>query len=220
MSLCREWVGSSRALFTRRWMWCSLRSVAGAMPESSQSTGRNSVGLGLRQPVMILRVSLSAVSSFFVCVLRHQTGEAYSAVLYTRARAPVRRVMGLAPRLNLLDGAEGCFWMTLLCKGTRGVVCRLAACLVSPPGRLELGCMVGVTHLSWLWVGDFWWAFIRVEEGKVVSVAILRWSCSREVAYIQVKQDGGQNWALRAGLRSWGVVAPGMFQNLVWNGLR
>ena len=91
MRLCRRWVGSSRALFTNRWVWCSLCRVAGAMPES---TGRNSVGVGIRQPVIILMVSLSAVSSFFVCVLRHQ----HSAVLYTRARAPVRRVVGLAPQ--------------------------------------------------------------------------------------------------------------------------
>ena len=70
------------AWFTSRWVWCSLctRVAGAAMPES---TGRNSVGVGLRQPMMILRVSLSAVSTFFVCVLRHQTGEAYSAVLYT-----------------------------------------------------------------------------------------------------------------------------------------
>ena len=95
MKLCRRWVGSSRALFTSRWVWCSLRRVAGPMPEN---TGRNSVGVGLRQPMIILRVSLSAVSSFFVCVLWHQTGEAYSAELYTRARAPVRRVVGLAPQ--------------------------------------------------------------------------------------------------------------------------
>ena len=61
---------------------------------------------------MILRVSLRVVSSFLVCELRHHTGAAYSAALYTRARAPVLRVDGLAPhdepaslrrRLFLLD---------------------------------------------------------------------------------------------------------------------
>ena len=75
-------------------------------------TGRNSTGVGFKQPVMILRVSLRVVSSFLVCELRHHKGAAYSAALYTRARAPVLRVDGLAPhdepasrrmRLFLLD---------------------------------------------------------------------------------------------------------------------
>ena len=45
----------------------------------------------------IFMVSLSVMSSFLACALRLHAGEAYSAVLYTRARAPVLKVEGLAP---------------------------------------------------------------------------------------------------------------------------
>ena len=45
------------------------------------SPGRKSIGVGRRQPVIILSVSLRAVSSFPVCLLRHHAGAAYSAVL-------------------------------------------------------------------------------------------------------------------------------------------
>ena len=69
---------SSKALFTSLCEWSSLRRVAGAMPAN---TGRNSDGVGRRQPVMILKVSLSDVSSFLVCTLRHHAGAAYSAAL-------------------------------------------------------------------------------------------------------------------------------------------
>ena len=46
--LCRGCLGSSEALFTRLWVRCSLRRAAGAMPAN---TGRNSDGVGRRQPV-------------------------------------------------------------------------------------------------------------------------------------------------------------------------
>ena len=64
------------------------------MPDN---TGRNSVGVSFRQPVTILMVSLRVMSSFLACALRLHAGEAYSAALYTRARAPVLKVEGLAP---------------------------------------------------------------------------------------------------------------------------
>ena len=93
-SLCRGWFGSCEALLTSLCVWFSLRRAAGAMPDN---TGKNSVGVGFRQPVTILMVSLRVMSSFLACALRLHTGEAYSAALYTRARAPVLKVEGLAP---------------------------------------------------------------------------------------------------------------------------
>ena len=67
------------------------------MPES---TGRNDVGVGRGHPVISLMVSFRAVSSFLAWELLHHTGEAYSAALYTRARALVRRVVALAPHFE------------------------------------------------------------------------------------------------------------------------
>ena len=64
------------------------------MPDN---TGRNSVGVGFMQLVTILMVSLRVMSSFLACALQLHAGEAYSAVLYARARAPVLKVEGLAP---------------------------------------------------------------------------------------------------------------------------
>ena len=61
----------------------------GAIPAS---ICRNVVSVGLMHPVIIRIVSFSTMSSFVVWVLRHQPGDAYSAALYTRASAPVRRV--------------------------------------------------------------------------------------------------------------------------------
>ena len=51
---------------------------AGVIPAS---TGKNVVSVGRMHPVMIHIESCSATPSFLVCVLRHQTGEAYSAAL-------------------------------------------------------------------------------------------------------------------------------------------
>ena len=45
------------------------------------STGNNVVSVGRMHPEMIRIESFSATSSFLVWVLRHQTGEAYSAAL-------------------------------------------------------------------------------------------------------------------------------------------
>ena len=65
------------------------------MPES---TGKNSVGVGLRQPVMILRASLSAVSSFFVCTPAPGKGRHILQYCTPRHEHHVRRVMGIAPQ--------------------------------------------------------------------------------------------------------------------------
>ena len=75
---------------------CSFPCV-GQLVAMQDNTGRNSVGVGFRQPVTILMVSLRVMSSFLACALRLHAGEAYSAALYTRARAPVLKVEGLAP---------------------------------------------------------------------------------------------------------------------------
>ena len=69
--------------------------LAGAMPAS---IGKRSVGVGRRHPVTILMVSLRVASIFYECVLRHHTGVAYSAVVYTSARGLVRSVLVLAPQ--------------------------------------------------------------------------------------------------------------------------
>ena len=55
------------------------------------------MGWVFREPVTILMVSLRVMSSLLACALRLHAGEAYSAALYTRARAPVLKVEGLAP---------------------------------------------------------------------------------------------------------------------------
>ena len=89
--------GLLEALVTSLWVWSSLRRGAGAMPES---TGRNAVGVGRRHPVISLMVSFRAVSSFLAWELLHHAGEAYSAALYTRARALVRRVVAQAPHFE------------------------------------------------------------------------------------------------------------------------
>ena len=87
----------------------SRRSIGGAIPAR---TGRRYVGVGRRHPVMRRRVSFKAQSSFLVWVLLHHAFAAYSAVLKTRASAPVRRVDVDAPhdvpgrRRNRLFRAE------------------------------------------------------------------------------------------------------------------
>jgi len=52
------------------------------------------MGVGHRYPVMIRIELLRTVSILRACVLRHQTGVAHSAALYTRAMALVRSVHG------------------------------------------------------------------------------------------------------------------------------
>ena len=66
-------------------MTCLQRSSAGRIPARM---GRLSNGVGRRHPVTTRSVSLIAVSMMRLCTLRHQTGAQYSAVEYTRAKAP------------------------------------------------------------------------------------------------------------------------------------
>jgi len=71
--------------------------AAGVMPDS---TVRNSIGVGFRQPVTILKVSLRVMLSFLACRLWYHAGEAYTAALYTRARAPVPKFEELDPHVE------------------------------------------------------------------------------------------------------------------------
>ena len=77
-SLCRGWSESMRACHTSLSMIYSLCSIGGTIPES---TGRKSIGVGHRHPMIICMLSCKAMSNFFVCVLLHHMGAAYSATL-------------------------------------------------------------------------------------------------------------------------------------------
>ena len=76
--LWRGWLVFSCAWRASLNVECSLRRWAGEMPES---TGKNSLRVGFRDPEMLRNVSFNATSSFFVWVLRHQAGAACSAAL-------------------------------------------------------------------------------------------------------------------------------------------
>jgi hypothetical protein len=56
-------------------------------------------GVGLRQPVIILHVSLRAVSTCFVCLDWFHTRQAYSPAEKQSANPVVRIVFGVAPHL-------------------------------------------------------------------------------------------------------------------------
>ena len=64
----------------------------------SESTERNFTGVGRRHPVISLIAPFRVGSSFLVCVLLLQTGNAYSAALNKRAKVLVRRVLALEPQ--------------------------------------------------------------------------------------------------------------------------
>ena len=68
--LCRRWSESKNACCASLSMICSLRSVGGAIPDS---TGRKAIGIGCKHPVIVCMVSYKATSSL------HHTGTAYSA---------------------------------------------------------------------------------------------------------------------------------------------
>ncbi len=76
-----RWLGDVKALVKRVWVWCSLRRGTEAMPES---TGRSSVGVGRRHPVISLIVLFSVTSDFFKWELLHHAGDAYSAALRSK----------------------------------------------------------------------------------------------------------------------------------------
>ena len=63
MRACKRWVVFSRAFLISVDVWCSLRSAGGGIPER---TGRYFTGVGRRQPLTILKVSLRVTSSFFL----------------------------------------------------------------------------------------------------------------------------------------------------------
>ena len=86
--------GSAALVVSFMALFFLLRS-AGGMPARM---GSMSVGVGFIAPKMVRRASLIAASSFLVCRLSPQAGEAYSAVEKTRARAEVRKVLKSAPQ--------------------------------------------------------------------------------------------------------------------------
>ena len=63
MRACKRWEVFSRAFLISDDVWCFLRSAGGAIPEK---TGRYFTGVGRRQPLTILMVSLRVTSSFFL----------------------------------------------------------------------------------------------------------------------------------------------------------
>ena len=109
MRACKRWVVFSRAFLISVDVWCSLRSAGGGILER---TGRYFTGVGRRQPLTILKVSLRVTSSFFFTwVLLHHAGAAYSA-------APIDECEGACseseyvcelPRMNQQDGRRRLF---------------------------------------------------------------------------------------------------------------
>ena len=94
MQGCRGWCSEATTLLTNLEVSSTLRRLGGGIPAN---TGRHSVGVGWRHPVMMRIVSLRATSNFLVCLLRHQAGTAYSAALYATAKALMQSVDVLAP---------------------------------------------------------------------------------------------------------------------------
>uniref|UniRef100_A0A8D8Q0H6 Uncharacterized protein n=1 Tax=Cacopsylla melanoneura TaxID=428564 RepID=A0A8D8Q0H6_9HEMI len=70
------------------------RTCGGANPASGYSL---CTGVGLRHPVTILAVSLTAISTSLAWHEFFHTGAAYSAAEMLRARADVRSTWGFAP---------------------------------------------------------------------------------------------------------------------------
>ena len=89
MRECKGWCLEAITLLTNLEVSSTLSRLGGGIPAS---TGRHSIGVGWRHPVMIRIVSLRATSNFLVCLLRHQAGAAYSAALYAKVRALMRSV--------------------------------------------------------------------------------------------------------------------------------
>ena len=90
----KGWCSEATTLLTNLEMSFTLRRLGGGIPAS---TGRHSVGMGWRHPVMIRMVSLRVTSNFLVCLLRDQAGATYSAALYATAKALMRSVDVFAP---------------------------------------------------------------------------------------------------------------------------
>ena len=94
MRECKGWCSEATALLTNLEVSSTLRRLGGGIPAN---TGRHSVGVGWRHPVMMRMVSLRATSNFPVCLLGHQAGAVYSAVLYATAKSLMRSVNVFAP---------------------------------------------------------------------------------------------------------------------------
>ena len=98
--------------------------------------------VGRMHPEMIRIESFSATSSFLVWVLRHQTGEAYSAALYTSASAPVRSVEVYAPQLEPARQRRRPFLAFTLLWRLSYVFCMSGICRESHQGKPGRYCSV------------------------------------------------------------------------------
>ena len=116
--------------------------------EIPASTGKNVVSVGRMHPEMIRIESFSATSSFLVWVLPHQTGEAYSAALYTSASAPVRSVEVYAPQLEPARQRRRPFLAFALLWRFSDVFCMSGICRESHQGKP--GCCSVNEHRSQL----------------------------------------------------------------------
>jgi len=79
------------------------RSVpnAGGPVECQRALAKASgIRVSFRHPEMIRNVLFNTTSSFLLWVSRHQAGVAYSAALYTKASAEVRRTEAWAPHVE------------------------------------------------------------------------------------------------------------------------
>ena len=94
MRECKGWCLEATTLLTNLEVSFSLRRLGGGI---LASTGRHSVEVGWKHPVMIRMVSLRTPSNFFVCLFRHQVRAAYSAALYATAKVLMRSVNVFAP---------------------------------------------------------------------------------------------------------------------------
>ena len=71
------------------------------------SRGRWEAGVDLRRPVIVLRALLMEMFNNFVWALRYHSGAQYSAVLYARAQALVRKVCLDVPQVVPASFDEG-----------------------------------------------------------------------------------------------------------------
>ena len=104
----------SRAFLISVEVWCSLRSAGGAIPER---TGRYFLGVGRRQTLTILMVSLRVTSRFFFYLGAHAPcwGSIFcSAIDGCEGACSESEYVCELPRMNQQDDIEG-YSLTPLC---------------------------------------------------------------------------------------------------------
>ena len=132
MRACKRWVVFSRAFLISVDVWCSLRSAGGAIPKR---TGIYFTGVGRRQPLTILKVSLRVTSSFFFYVGAPAPcwGSIFcSAIDECEGACSESEYVCELPRMNQQDDVEG-YSLTPLCHVVRQcAIWRWVVCPVSP----------------------------------------------------------------------------------------